>query len=73
MAALHQNGSTAGSDSRRMHGGGEQPVISSPQTLSRPGSASQMQEDGSTGVGYLPYCASAWALLWDLLCMGCTM
>ena len=54
MAALHHHSSAASSDSRRVSGTGEQSVpISSPRMLSRPGSASQMQENGSTGAGSL--------------------
>lgn len=60
MASLHHLSSAASSDSRRVSGSGEQSVISSPRMLSRPGSASQVQENGSTGTGYpIPYGTSA--------------
>ena len=50
MAAQRSLSSATSSDSRRVSASGEQPTVSSPRELARPGSAQRVQENGSSGV-----------------------
>lgn len=49
MASVRSLSSAASSESRRVSGSGEQPALSSPRDLARPGSAAHLQENGAPG------------------------